>query len=133
LLVFEAYDSIKQQTFYRPLGGGIEFGEHGRDAIAREILEEIGAELREVRYLAALENIFTFERRPGHEIVLVYEAELVDERLYSSEELTGHEESGAPFTVVWKPLAMFRAGEAPLYPTGLLELLDLARGAPVSG
>ena len=27
ILVAEGYDPIKQQTFYRPLGGGIEFGE----------------------------------------------------------------------------------------------------------
>jgi hypothetical protein len=27
ILVFEGYDKIKGETFYRPLGSGIEFGE----------------------------------------------------------------------------------------------------------
>jgi hypothetical protein len=27
ILAAESYDPIRQQTFYRPLGGGIEFGE----------------------------------------------------------------------------------------------------------
>ncbi len=45
ILVFEGYDPLKQQTFYRPLGGGIEFGERAEDAVRREIREEIRAEI----------------------------------------------------------------------------------------
>ncbi len=51
LLVFEGYDEIKRQTFYRPLGGAIEFGEYSHETIAREIREELGAEVAGVRYL----------------------------------------------------------------------------------
>jgi 8-oxo-dGTP pyrophosphatase MutT (NUDIX family) len=127
LLVFEAHDRAKTQTFYRPLGGGIEFGEYGEQAVRRELREELGVELLDVRYLGVLENIFTFEERPGHEIVLIYEADLADERLYAAEELIAYEESGTPFRVVWAPLAHFRAGAAPLYPDGLLGLLDAKR------
>jgi hypothetical protein len=29
ILVFEGYDKAKDEIFYRPLGGGIEFGEKG--------------------------------------------------------------------------------------------------------
>ena len=63
LLVFEGYDSVKDETYYRPLGGGIEFGETGAQAMAREIREEIGAEVTNVRYLGLSENIFTCNRR----------------------------------------------------------------------
>jgi 8-oxo-dGTP pyrophosphatase MutT (NUDIX family) len=123
LLVFEAYDASKDETFYRPLGGGIEFGEYGRDAVIREMREEIGAELRDVNYLGTLENVFTYERRQGHELVLVYEATLADEAIYAAEELFAQEDNGARFKVVWKPLSFFHSRAAPLYPNGLLELL----------
>jgi hypothetical protein len=37
----------------------------------------------------------------------------------------GYEDNGASFKVVWKPLSFFRSQVAPLYPDGLLELLEL--------
>ena len=33
ILVFRGYDPKKDQTFYRPLGGGIDFGETALDAV----------------------------------------------------------------------------------------------------
>ena len=33
LLVFEGHDPTKGQTFYRPLGGGIDFGETAEAAV----------------------------------------------------------------------------------------------------
>ncbi len=58
ILAAEGYDPKKQQTFYRPLGGAIEFGEYGVDTIARELMEELGAAVVELRYLGVAENIF---------------------------------------------------------------------------
>ncbi|MDX3188851.1 hypothetical protein PV458_10640 [Streptomyces sp. MN03-5084-2B] len=40
LLVFEAHDDVKGETFCRPLGGGIEFGERSIDALKREFLDD---------------------------------------------------------------------------------------------
>jgi 8-oxo-dGTP pyrophosphatase MutT (NUDIX family) len=51
----------KGRLYYRPLGGGIQFGEYGHEAIKREIREEIGAELTDVHYLGMLENIYASE------------------------------------------------------------------------
>ena len=124
ILVFEARDSSANETFYRPLGGGVEFGELGAQAVVREIREEIGAEIVNVRYLATLENIFELEGAPGHEIVLVYEAEFAGSDVYERDAMTGAEDDGAPFDVKWISLEYFRAGKAPLYPDGLLELLS---------
>jgi 8-oxo-dGTP pyrophosphatase MutT (NUDIX family) len=123
LLVFEGHDPVKPETFYRPLGGGIDFGEPGRDAVAREMREELGAEISNVRYLGTLENIFTFEGQPKHEIVLVYQADLVDESFYAPEQRVAHEDDGTPFQVMWKRLADFDRGRLILYPDGLLSLL----------
>ena len=82
ILVFEGYDPLKDEIFYRPLGGGIEFGERSEEAIHRETMEEIDAEVKDLVYLGALENIFVFNGEPGHEIVQVLHraANVVDVR-----------------------------------------------------
>ena len=38
LLVSEGFDTVKNETFYRCLGGGIEFLEKSEDALKREFL-----------------------------------------------------------------------------------------------
>jgi NADH pyrophosphatase NudC (nudix superfamily) len=43
IFVSECKDPVKQDTFYRALGGAVEFGEHSRDALQREFQEEIQA------------------------------------------------------------------------------------------
>lgn len=127
LLVFEGYDAHKRQTFYRPLGGGIQFGERGAQAVTRELYEEIGAEVVGLHYLGALENIFTCNGVDGHEIVLLYAGELADPVFYTTAELVGHEDDGTPIKVLWKALQEFNCETAPLYPDGLLAWL---RGNP---
>jgi NADH pyrophosphatase NudC (nudix superfamily) len=125
ILVFESREPDSGgQIYYRPLGGSIEFGEYGHEALARELREEIDAEIRNPRYLGLNENLFTSPSgQRAHEIVLVYEAELADEALYEKDEMLVVEDSGATFQAYWKPLAFFQRGEGPLYPNGLLELL----------
>ena len=39
LFVSEGYDPVKQQTFYRALGGGVDFGETSHAALQREFHE----------------------------------------------------------------------------------------------
>jgi len=123
ILVFEGHDSVKDQTFYRPLGGSIEFGELGAEAAVREFREEIGAELLNLKYVGALENIFTYEGHPGHEIVLVYEADIASRDLYESQVAKGFEDGGGQFKVLWKPLSDFGPDVDLLYPEGLSKLL----------
>ena len=125
ILVFESreHDS-KGRIFYRPLGGSIEFGEYGDQTLARELREEIGAEVENVRYLGLCENLFRApDGQRAHEIVLIYEADLADKALYEKDEMLVTEDTGATFKAFWKSLAFFQRGEAPLYPNGLLELL----------
>jgi 8-oxo-dGTP pyrophosphatase MutT (NUDIX family) len=130
LFLAEYYDPWKKEIFYRPLGGAVAFGEHSRECIVREIREEIGAEIKDLTYIDMIENIFIFDGKPGHEIVLVYEANFVDSRLYKVESVRC-KDNGCEFVAVWKPTSEFRAGKAPLYPEGLLNLLDKkARGRP---
>ena len=125
ILVSEGYDVLKAEHFYRPLGGGIEFGENSRATICREILEELNLEVAEesLRYLGAVENVFTFNGTPGHEIVLIYDGEFKEARLYERAILRGMEANGEEIQAAWMDLDEFCSGGSILYPTGLLELL----------
>ena len=124
ILVFEGYDHVKDQTFFRPLGGGVEFGESSLEALRREFSEEINAKLTNLRYRATLENIFEVYGEPGHEVIFIYEGELVDKTLYEKEVIVGFEDNGDRFKALWRSLDTFRFGRYPLYPTGLLALLE---------
>ena len=124
ILVAEGYDPIKKQSFYRPLGGGIEFGEYSEQTICRELLEEIGAKVCDLKYLGTLENVYIFNGTPGHEIVQVYDGVLEDTRLYEQDVIFGQEiDINESFQAVWKQLNEFGDEKLILYPTGLLELL----------
>ena len=125
ILVGNGFDVVKNSLYCRPLGGGIEFGERGQEAIVREMREELGAEITNVEWLGTLENLFTCDGRPGHQIVLLYDATFVDSSLYDRPVLHGHEE-GAPqeaFTAEWKTLEELEAGPARLVPEGLMDFL----------
>lgn len=126
ILVFEGHDPHKDEIFYRPLGGTIEFGERGEQTVRRELQEEVGLEVQNVRYVATVENIFVYRSQTGHEIVMLYSARLADvsSQAYEQEEFQGVEDNGQPFTACWMPLSRFGPHGAPLYPTGLLALLQ---------
>ena len=59
-------------TSYLP-GGHIEFGETGREALVREIREELGVEAEAGRFMGVVENSFMQHGKPHAEINLVYE------------------------------------------------------------
>lgn len=124
ILVSGAVDAVKGERFYGPLGGGIEFGEPAADAVRREMIEELGAELAGVRLLGVLENIFTYEGRPGHEIVFVFTGRFADASLYERDELRWTESDATEWRAEWLPLSRFGPGGPPLYPTGLRELIE---------
>jgi ADP-ribose pyrophosphatase YjhB (NUDIX family) len=109
-------------VFYRPPGGTIEFGERSIDAVQREMLEEIGAELANLRLLGCIENIFDYRGDVGHEIIFIYRADLIDPTFYDCETIDGQEADGQDFVAVWLPLAAFTPDQ-PLYPKALLDLL----------
>lgn len=123
-LVFEGYDNQKKDHFYRPLGGTIEFGETSAEAAAREMSEELNTEVRNIRWLGVLENIFNVHGETGHEIVMLYEADFVDEALYQRNPVWGQEDDGGIIKAVWKPIEDFRKGRGRLVPEGLLAILD---------
>lgn len=125
ILVSEGFDKIKQDYYYRPLGGGIEYGETSRDALVREIREELGAEIENVRLVGVLENIFIYDSEKGHEIVFVFDAEFADKSLYTLDEIDGYEqEADVEFKTKWFPLDKIEQNGGRLVPEKLAELLN---------
>lgn len=124
ILVEDKWD--RPDPFYRPPGGGVEFGERAIDAVRREMREEFDAEIKAVRPLGTLENIFDYHGQLGHEIVLVFEARFADACYYEAERTVGTESGGTRIEAIWidasQPL------DRPLYPNGLLELLTRVAG-----
>lgn len=123
ILVAEGYDSVRMEHYYRPIGGGIEYGEKSSDAINREVYEEIEAGITNLKYIGTVENIFSFNGDLGHEIVLVYEAEFVDYIFYQKDAFQGKEDDGSIFNLYWLPINDFRNGKLRLVPEALLDLI----------
>jgi ADP-ribose pyrophosphatase YjhB (NUDIX family) len=123
ILVFEGYDKAKQEIFYRPLGGGIEFGERSEDAVQRELKEELNVDITNLKYLGTLENIYTFNGGSYHEVVLVYDGMLTESGLYDQALIVGKEANGDDIRAMWKSLDEFESGKVILYPDGLMKLL----------
>jgi 8-oxo-dGTP pyrophosphatase MutT (NUDIX family) len=124
ILVSEDFDSVKQSYFCRPIGGAINFGERSCDAILREIGEEIGAEVENLRLVGVLESLFFYEGSQGHEVVFVYDAEFVDRSLYKQSEVRCYEaEIDVRFAARWRSLEDLNREGIRLVPEGLSDLL----------
>ena len=123
LLVMEGWDPVKQNHFYRPLGGGIEFGEPGAVAVQREFKEETGFTLQGVSYAATFENIFTYRGLSCHEVVLAYHATVAEEEIYQTDRFVAHEDDGKPFEVVWISIAEALNGAKRLVPEAMIPWL----------
>lgn len=123
ILLHKAVDSSKNETFYRPLGGGIEFHESGKVAVEREIEEELSLKAKAGNLLTTFENIFFYEGRPGHEMVMLFPAEFKDRSAYERMELDIVESGKIINKAVWRTIAEIESEGAKLYPNGLKEAL----------
>ena len=122
ILVACSQDPQHGATFYRPLGGSIEFGETSQEATIREIKEELGADIIDVKLLGVLESLFEFEGEHFHEVVFIYDAKFVDVKLYTEETIIGQETDGLEIIATWQRLDYF-VEQGRLVPDGLFDLL----------
>ncbi|MDY7004759.1 MAG: NUDIX hydrolase [Cyanobacteriota bacterium] len=123
LFISQGYDSVKQEFFYRVMGGGVNFGEYSRDALQREFQEEIQAELTNIKYLGCMENIFLFNGEERHELIQLYKCDFADKKFYQTKELTFWEKERKK-TALWVSIDRLKSGELKIVPENFLEYCD---------
>lgn len=123
VLCAEGYDEVKQQRFYRPLGGEVEFGEAAAAAAVRELHEETGRAVQVRHALGAVENRFTYRGSPGHEVAFEFIAEFAPGAEPDTLDPIECIEGEARFTARWLPLAEVLGGTYRVYPDGLPDRL----------
>jgi ADP-ribose pyrophosphatase YjhB (NUDIX family) len=123
VLISEMVDEVEGR-FYRPPGGGLEFGETAADAARRELKEELDLRVGDLDLLGVLENIFDFRGVPCHEICFVFGATVDDDTLKHLDGRSIVDETsvgGSEHARVISHDELRR--RVPLYPDGVIELL----------
>lgn len=113
LLVGEKTDTVKNQTFYRCLGGGINFLETSSDALKREFKEEIHADIEINKFLGISENIFTYQGKNAHELILIYSINIKDKDLKEKYHVV---DDNSECDAKWVDIDEFKSGRKILYP-----------------
>lgn len=120
LLVSKGYDDVKKQEFYRCLGGGIEFLENSKDTLKREFKEEIDIEIEVGDFLGISENIFNYNGKDAHEIVLFYNAYIHPKDYREKYDLI---EGDSKSEAIWVDVDKFKNREFILYPEQIFKYL----------
>jgi 8-oxo-dGTP pyrophosphatase MutT (NUDIX family) len=122
IFLSQGYDPVKKQTFYRAMGGGIDFGETSLEGLKREFMEEIQAELTNIKYIACLENIFNYDGQIGHELIQLYQCDFVDPKFYQLEQLT-FSEGDRKKIALWVNIDRCISGELKVVPENFFDYL----------
>lgn len=122
ILVAREDDPERGTDIWFPPGGGMDFGEMAEEALRRELLEELDAEIHGLRLLGVLEPRFEYAGEQHHHIVMIYEGTFSDPSMYEREDLVVTEPT-ASLPAEWRPLDDFAEGRRLLMPLGLYDLL----------
>ena len=122
ILVMTVRDDQEKIKGYRPLGGGIDFGETAADTVKREFMEELGLAIEIIALNCVIENLYQHENALGHEIVFVHDAKFNDSSVLRRDAFN-FIDAGVDIQGLWIPIADFKTGTATLFPEGLVDKL----------
>jgi len=121
LLVAEVPNDDGSVKGWRPLGGGVEFGETAETALKREFLEELSVEIEIDGPPTIFENLYEHAGHIGHEIIFAFPIRVIDTTV-TAERRFQIRDNETPVWVEWIEITRFETGEA-LLPTALGPLL----------
>lgn len=120
ILVSKGYDKIKDNYFYRCLGGGIEFLETSEQALKREYKEELGIDISVGNFLGLAENIFTYEGKKAHELILFYDIQIEDKDIKDNYHII---DDNCEVDAYWIDIEEFKNKNKILYPEKIFDYL----------
>lgn len=113
ILVSEGFDKVKKQTFYRCLGGGIEFLETSVEALKREYQEELHIDIEIENFCGISENIFTYQGKKAHEIILFYNIKIKEDDYKEKYHIV---DDNCETDAYWVDIKEFKDNKKILYP-----------------
>lgn len=121
LFVVKLFDTVKEDAFYRPIGGSVEFGETTLEAVKREVKEEIQTQIEVTGTPMVLENIFVCDGKHGHEINYLYRTNFIDKTFYERKIYRLVEMNGDVADALWISIKDCLNGTLRLVPEQLLD------------
>mgnify|MGYP000187543820 CR=1 FL=1 len=120
ILVSEGYDKTKNETFYRSIGGGIEFLENSKDALKREFKEELNIDIIVNKELGTIDSHFVYNGKNGHELVYLFDITIPEESLKENYTIL---DNNIASPGEWISIDEFKSGEKIIFPQGIIEYL----------
>ena len=121
ILVSEGYDKVKNEVFYRSIGGGIEFLEDSKEALKREFKEELNIDIGVGDFLGIAENIFTYNGKKAHELILFYNVNIKNEEYKEKYHII---DDNCETDAMWIDINKFKNKELKLYPEQMFKYLS---------
>ncbi len=121
ILVSEGYDKVKKEVFYRSIGGGIEFLEDSKEALKREFKEELNIDISIGKFLGIAENIFTYNGKNAHELILFYNVDIKDEDYKEKYHII---DDNCETDAMWIDINKFKDKELKIYPEQMFKYLE---------
>ena len=115
LLAGKGHDNVKNEDFYRLLGGSLNFNETSEQGIRREIKEELNSDIENLKLLDVIENIFTYNGNFGHEITFLFKGKLLNQKI-NQKEIIHIMEDNYEFDAYWIDQKDVLTHKVQLYP-----------------
>ena len=121
ILVSKGYDKVKDEVFYRSIGGGIEFLEESKEALKREFKEELNIDISVGKFLGIAENIFTYNGKNAHELILFYNVNIKDKDYKEKYHII---DDNCETDAMWIDINKFKNKELKIYPEQMFDYLS---------